>query len=85
MKAMVPQALHTLPMPQASIMMISTSIMEQQPWMKVFTASRALMTLDLTARPPARMAAMKNATTRERRLLPSAREPIKPLVAASPV
>ena len=84
-KALVPQALHTLPMPQASIMIISTSIMEQHPWIKVLTASWAVMTLDRTERAPEITAVMKNAMTRERRLLPSAKEPTKPLAAASPV
>ena len=81
----VPQAEQMLPMPQASMRIIRTSIMPVQPSMKVLRAFLKFQTLLIMPMMMAEMEARMKAVSSARRELPLASAPKMPLVLMSPV
>ena len=81
----VPHAAHILPIPQASMSIIRTSIMLVHPSINVLTAFLKLKTLVAIPMIIAVIEARINAVSRAFRELPLARDPRIPFVLISPV
>ena len=81
----IAQAEQMLPMPQASMRIIRTSIMPVQPSMKVLRAFLKFQTLVIMPMMMAEMEARMKAVSSARRELPLASAPKMPLVLMSPV